>query len=148
MKAEEELMVFFGARQNLQGFKNLEGLTPAALPELLSNQFSNFFNSYSKAFNKMYQRKGSLFMHTFKRKKIDDILYLRQLTLYIHFNPLEAKLCRKPEEWPYSSYQALLSPEISFLHKQETISWFEDALHFIQAHGNQLNIATVNPIAS
>lgn len=136
IKPEAELMQFFGAsaRQNLQGFKNLEGLTPALLPDLLSKQFSNFFNAYSKAFNKMHRRKGSLFMHPFKRKKIDTANYLRQLVRYIHHNPIQAGLCLQAEGWPYSSFATLVNKRPSFLNQQEIISWFDDLPKFLHFH--------------
>ena len=38
----------------------------------VSKQFSNFFSSHTQAINRMYSRKGSLFMKNFKRKKKTD----------------------------------------------------------------------------
>jgi len=111
---------------NLTGFENLSGL--------IAKRFSNFFNSYSKAFNKQQDRKGNLFMRPFKRKRITDEKYLKKLVHYIHFNPVEARLAEKPENWKYSSYNTLLSPAPSFLLKQETIEWFGDREKFIYCH--------------
>src|SRR5665811_1583330 len=46
--------------------------------------FSNLFNAYSKAVNKRFLRHGALFERPFKRKKINDVEYLKQAILYIH----------------------------------------------------------------
>ena len=119
--------------KNLQGFGNLEGFTTA----FVSQQFSNFFNAYSKAFNKQNNRKGSLFMHTFKRKKITDTRYLRKLVHYIHHNPIEADLCEKPQEWKFSSYGALLHNAPTLLQKEEVLEWFGDKENFIAVHNGQ-----------
>jgi putative transposase len=124
---------------NLQGFKNLEGIQSPSnqnLEDFLSKQFSNFFNAYTKAFNKEQNRKGSLFMHTFKRKKIADEFYLKKLVHYIHFNPVEAGLAKSPSDWKYSSYNAILSEKPSLLDKNEVIEWFEDLQNFIFVHEN------------
>jgi REP element-mobilizing transposase RayT len=126
IKKEQEVRNFFNRTKNLQGFQNPAGL--------VSNQFSKFFNSYVKAFNKQQSRKGSLFMKNFKRKKITDEKYLRKLVHYIHYNPVEAYLCRKPTEWKFSSYNELIDEKINFLAKNEVISWFEDKENFIYCH--------------
>jgi putative transposase len=117
---------------DLQGFKNLEGL--------ISRQFSNFFNAYSKAFNKQHNRKGSLFMHTFKRKLITDDSYLRKLIHYIHFNPTEAGLVKSPEEWKYSSYSVIISLSETTLLRDEVISYFEDIENFKYCHTYSSNL--------
>jgi len=36
------------------------------LEKLVSKKFSNFFSSYTQSFNKVYSRKGSLFIKNFK----------------------------------------------------------------------------------
>lgn len=38
--------------------------------DLLSNQFKNFLISYAKSFNKMYNRRGSLFLDNINRKSV------------------------------------------------------------------------------
>jgi len=102
--------------------------------DFLSQQFSNFFNSYSKAINKQEGRKGSLFIRPFKRKKIENLQYLRKVIHYIHFNPVEAKLCETPEQYKYSSYKSLISNSKTLLDRDETISWFDDLENFIYVH--------------
>jgi putative transposase len=116
--------------RNLQGYQNLEGLTL-----FISLQFSNFFNAYSKAFNKQNNRRGSLFIRPFKRKRIDSETYLRKVIHYIHYNPLEAGLAEKPEDWKYSSYKAIITPNSqTAVLKDEVISYFDDLSNFIYCH--------------
>lgn len=120
IKTEDELMAAFPK------FKTVE--------KLPSKSFSNLFSSYTQAFNKQQGRMGSLFMKNFKRKKISDKDYLYNLIKYIHYNPIEARLCTIPEEWRYSSYNTLINDEPTFLKRDETISWFEDKINFKEFH--------------
>jgi len=88
VKGEEEVLEHLKTKvsnptPNLQGFKNLGGLS-----RVISQQFSNLFNSYSKAFNKYFNRKGSLFIPNFKRKQIESNSYFATLIAYIHYNPV------------------------------------------------------------
>lgn len=136
VKEEDRLKKFFKDKiekgslmvtsQDLQGFKNLEGL----IENLISKQFSNFFNAYSKAFNKQHGRKGNLFMHTFKRKQITDEVYLRKLIHYIHYNPIEVWLVQSLADWKYSSYRIIVSKGETKLQREETINCFNDIENF------------------
>jgi putative transposase len=126
VKSERELMKTLS---NLTGFENLSGL--------IAKEFSNFFNSYSKAFNKQQDRKGSLFMRPFKRKRISDEKYLRKLVHYIHHNPVKAGLANNPTEWEHSSYNAITIPKEepeNFILRNEVIEWFGDKENFIYCH--------------
>ncbi len=53
----------------------------------VTQSFSNFFNSYAKTFNKAENRTGSLFEKHFKRIKVDNEKYLKQLIIYVNLNP-------------------------------------------------------------
>src|SRR5690554_5163811 len=70
--------------KRLEKFKKLETLEGKS--NFLSKQFANFFSSYTQSFNKVYGRRGSLFLKNFKRKEIVDENYLLNLILYIHLN--------------------------------------------------------------
>lgn len=84
----------------LQTFPKFE-----TLEKLLSKKFSNFFSSYTQAFNKMYQRRGSLFIKNFKRKEITTAQYLQTIVVYIHCNPIKHHFAKEITAWPWSSYQ-------------------------------------------
>ncbi|MFM6975492.1 MAG: transposase, partial [Sphingobacteriaceae bacterium] len=74
------------------------------LSDFLMERFSNFLNAYAKAFNKMYDRKGSLFMDFLRRVEIKDNLQLMATVFYIHKNPVHHGCCKQLSDWPWSSY--------------------------------------------
>lgn len=133
IKREEELRA-------LEAFPKFE-----TLEKLLSKQFSNFFSAYTQAFNKHYKRKGSLFMKNFKRKAVRDEAYLKKLVRYIHHNPVEARLCAKPEDWKHSSYALLLNGKTLLPERDELIRWFGDLDNFIYCHYASPDISGINP---
>ena len=139
IKTEDELLNYFKLKplpiKTLQGFETLEGLAMQQLiSKLLTQQFSHLFNSYTQAFNKQNNRKGSLLMHPYKRKLITNYAYLYKLVHYIHYNPIDAKLCNKLEDWKFSSYKAIISDETTALNKHEVIEWFNDLDNFKYIH--------------
>jgi REP element-mobilizing transposase RayT len=129
IKSEKE--IYSNLSINRQGFGNLDGLS---IDKIISNQFGNFFNSYAKAFNKQNNRKGSVFMKTFKRKHVADKKYLLKLVHYIHHNPVEARLSKTPEGWKHSSYQSILKQNSNFIKTGEVIAWFDTKENFTEIH--------------
>lgn len=87
------------------------------LEKTINQAFSNLFNAYTKAFNKKYERTGSLFEHSFKRKLIPDLDYLKKMILYIHDNPVHHGFCSHPLEYPWSSYLSYISLESNKLQR-------------------------------
>lgn len=108
------------------------------LPGLTSKRFSNLFNSYSKTFNKIYQRKGALFMRPFKRSIVEKDAYFSKLIHYIHANPVHHGLCKEMHEWKYSSYNSLLSDLPTKLLRNELIEWFGSKDRFIKFHSQPI----------
>lgn len=95
--------------------------------KLASQALSNFFNAYSKAFNKKYNRTGSLFEKNFRRKKIEDEDYLRNLIIYIHTNPVHHRVTGDYKQYRYSSFKTLVYGTESILNikSQYIISLFD-----------------------
>lgn len=60
--------------------------------------------SYVMYYNVKYARAGHLFQDRYKSQPVEDDEYLIQLMRYIHQNPVKAGLCRKTEDYKYSSY--------------------------------------------
>ncbi len=85
---------------DLTGFKNMSGLV---IQEQVIQHFSNFFNAYTKAFNKMYDRRGKLFLTPFKRKAIKSTAQFLNTWKYIHQNPVRHQFTKDLFEWPFSS---------------------------------------------
>ena len=127
-------------QSDLQGFQNLEGLKNQEPSKRIIQAFSNLFNSYSKAYNKMYDRRGSLFEHGFKRKEITSDAYLTAVMVYIHHNPVHHGFCDRIENWPHSSFHSLLSSQPSKLARQAVLDWFGDAVGFRQSHRVMLEL--------
>lgn len=103
-------------QQDFPKFRTLENLKDdeekmAKRSYLLSKQFSNFFSSYSQSFNKVYHRKGSLFIKNFKRKGIFNDSYLQNIILYIHLNPVKHGFVTKVSDWEWSSYHKFYSEQ-------------------------------------
>ncbi|MDX2303716.1 MAG: hypothetical protein NW226_13005 [Microscillaceae bacterium] len=90
----------------------------------LMQRFSNFCNAYAKAYNKMYDRKGALFIDFLRRIRVESDEYFTNLLGYIHCNPKNHGFCKKPEDWFYSSYHAYKSEKTTNLPRQEVAEWF------------------------
>ena len=127
-KDEPELEIVFG---KFESFEMLE--------DRLSKQFSNLFSSYTQAFNKMYSRKGSLFMPNFKRREINNDNYLTSVIAYIHRNPVHHGFTKTCEEWPWSSYSIILSEKRTFLKRDEVLQWFGNRDEFVRFHQDAEN---------
>ena len=100
---------------------------------VLQQTFGNFFNSYSKSYNKVYKRKGSLFLRPFKRILVDDEKYLLSLITYIHRNPIHHNIKKEYSDWKYSSYNAIISNKSTKIKRMEVIELFgskEDLITF------------------
>ena len=99
-----------------------------------SRQFSHLFNSYTQAFNKKYNRTGSLFENTFERKLVSTENYFQKLIYYIHNNPVHHGFVKNLIEYPWSSYDTVLSQKQTKLKRNEVISVFDSIDNFIFYH--------------
>lgn len=62
---------------------------------------------------RMHRRRetdGSIFRGRFRSVLVQADRHLLHVTRYIHLNPVEAGLARRPEDWPWSSYRGYLNP--------------------------------------
>jgi len=106
--------------------------------KMVSQEVGNWLNSYTKSYNKKYSRRGSLFTQSIRRKEVNSIEYLRQLTIYIHQNPVKDGFAKNIENWVHSSYNTIISSDSTLLNKNIVIDWFDDKENFIFCN-NQLN---------
>ncbi|UCD78449.1 MAG: transposase [Desulfobacterales bacterium] len=74
--------------------------------------------SYAGYFNRKHHRSGHLFQGRFKSILVDADEYLKQLSRYIHLNPVRAKIVQRPDEYQWSSYPA-------FVGKTKQPEWME-----------------------
>lgn len=71
-----------------------------------------YLNSvYAQAFNRRHTRVGHLYQGRAKTPIIEKNSHFFELTRYIALNPVRARLTRKPEDWPWSSYRATIGLE-------------------------------------
>jgi len=74
------------------------------------NRIMHFLNgSYTNYINLKRSHLGHLLQGRYKAILIDRDNYLLELSRYIHLNPVRAKLVKKPEDYPFSSYRIYLS---------------------------------------
>jgi putative transposase len=104
----------------------------------VTQAFSNLFNSYAKAFNKQTQRTGSLFEKHFKRIKLKDENYLKQLIIYVHLNP-KHHFDIDFKDFKFSSYLAFLSNKETKIERDEVLTLFGDLENFIFCHNQKNN---------
>ena len=107
--------------------------------KIVTQSFSNFFNAYAKAYNKQNDRTGSLFEKHFKRIRIEDETYLRNIIQYVHLNP-KHHLEIDYKQFKFSSYQIIISSKTTKLMRDEVLKLFADVDNFIFCHDykNQL----------
>ncbi len=105
-----------------------------------SQAFSNLFNAYSKAFNKQNNRTGSLFERSFKRIKIKDENYLKNLIIYIHRNPENYKVTKDFRNYSFSSFKNYNSSDNTLISdgKNYILNVFDSIENFNFAHKSDL----------
>ncbi len=121
---------------------NLGGLEMELVEKRISQQFSNLFNSYTKSFNKMYSRRGSLFIPNFKRKEITDNSYFTQLIYYIHANPVHHGFVKNIGDWRWSSFSDIVQAEPSLVKREEIIQWFGNKEEYLRFHQRAIQART------
>ena len=108
-----------------------------------SRHFNNLFIAYAKAFNKAYSRTGALFESPFRRKVVENDRYFTALIAYIHRNPQKHGFVDDFREWPYSSYQAILSSGLSRIQRATVLDWFNGRDGFEEAHRSAVDEAVI-----
>ena len=75
-------------------------------------------SNYTGYFNRKYGRAGHLFQGRYKGILVDKDEYLVRLSIYVHLNPVRARMVEKPEQYKWSSYP-------SFIGKAKEHKWLE-----------------------
>ncbi len=104
-----------------------------------SKQFGHLFNAYTQAINKKFNRTGSLFEKPFERKLVKSEKYFQNLIYYIHNNPVFHRFTDKINDYPWSSYETVLSEKPTRLVREKVIKIFETKDNFIQYHFQKQN---------
>lgn len=69
----------------------------------LYDAMRELFSRYAMKFNRKYERKGHLFGGPYRQSVCMDDRYLLAASLYIHLNPVRARLAREPLLYRWSS---------------------------------------------
>ena len=83
-------------------------------------------SSYAHWFNRAHGRIGHLFQRRYSDRLISDDEHRREVLRYIPLNPVRGGLCKRPEQWPWSSYAATagLGRREPFLTVRPTLALF------------------------
>jgi len=77
---------------------------------------------YAGWFNRKYRRVGHLFQDRYASRAVNDDGYFLMVLQYIHFNPVAAGLCARPEDYAWSSRRTLgLSSSLLLVEELERI---------------------------
>ena len=95
----------------------------------LSQGMRHLNGVYTQASNRRHRRFGHLFQGRFKGILVDRDAYLLELTRYVVLNPVRAGMVDAPEQWPWSSYRAMIgaAPAPKWLAVDGLLSQFGSA---------------------
>ena len=130
MKEKREIASFFETIKR----KKLLPNNDAAMSDFLMERFSNWLNAYAKAYNKVYDRKGGLFLDYTKRLLIKQNGCFGGVIQYIHANAVHHRLARAVRAWQHPSYNSLLSAAPTLLLRDEVMAVFGSKNEFISFH--------------
>ena len=87
----------------------------------LSKAMRQLNGVYTQAFNRRHKRVGHVLQGRFKAILVDRDSYLLELCRYVVLNPVRAKITRKADTYPWSSYRATAG--LTFTPPYLTIDW-------------------------
>ena len=141
IRNEDELVKYFALKKQTIEPGNValpaeqvNGINGELLIKKISKSFSNLFNSYTQAYNKMYDRRGSLFIPNMKREEVNNDGSFCKVVHYIHANPVHHQFVKAIDKWPHSSYQIFLSKGSTKLDRQYVLDIFGGLDWFIKYH--------------
>lgn len=114
------------------------------IEKYLSKQFANLFSCYTQSFNKVYHRKGSLFIKNFKREPISDKIYFLNAIVYTHRNPIHHRFREKCEDWEFSSYNDIVDGVCDYVEVSKLLAMTEGLESFKEIHRHSLEDFTTD----
>jgi REP element-mobilizing transposase RayT len=67
---------------------------------------------YAGYFNRRHRRRGPLMQGRYRSVLVEDAGQWSELSRYVHLNPVRAGMCRRPEQWKWSSYPGYQRPAL------------------------------------
>lgn len=94
----------------------------------LSEALRRLNSVYARWWNHRHQRVGHVLQGRFRAQVVQDSAYLLTVCRYVSLNPVRAGLVRAPEDWPWSSYNAIVTGcrEPSFLQTGALLGLFNE----------------------
>ncbi|HEY3962384.1 MAG TPA: transposase [Gaiellaceae bacterium] len=74
----------------------------------LSSGFHRFNGRYARYFNRTYGRRGHAFEERFHARSVETDLHRLEVARYVALNPAKARMCDRPEEYPWSGYGSII----------------------------------------
>ncbi|GAB3419271.1 hypothetical protein GCM10027516_14530 [Niabella aquatica] len=135
IKSEETLIDYYETRKKKQ-FDPLHN----NLSDFAMEQFSNWLNGYTKAINKMFNRKGGLFIDYLKRNEVLTANDAASVIFYIHKNAVHHGYTKKIGYWGFDSYNLILNETKTFLNRAFVDSLFNSKEAFRQFHDRPVEL--------
>jgi len=77
----------------------------------MSSFMKGINQTYAMKFNSKYNQVGHLWQNRYKNYVVLKDEYLLNLISYVHYNPVRKKIVRRPEDYAWSSYRAVVLGE-------------------------------------
>jgi len=106
----------------------------------VSKSFANLFSSYTQSFNKVYNRKGSLFMPSMKTEIIESDESFCKVVHYLHANPVHHGFVKEIDHWQHSSYHGLISEDFTKISRDYVIEIFGGFKAFVKYHQQEISL--------
>lgn len=111
----------------------------ATVHELITRQISRLLIGYAIALNNQQGTVGHLFHRKFRRILIDNEVYLSQVILYVHANPVHHRLTKRIEKYRWSSFYQLIRGAPDLSDNDWLIQWFGGMAALLNSHQKYLN---------
>jgi putative transposase len=74
----------------------------------LADGMQKLNHRYARTFNRRHAQRDHLFGRRYHAELVQTDEHLRETCRYIVLNPVRARICKRADEWPWSSYRATL----------------------------------------
>ncbi len=68
---------------------------------------------HARRMNRKHRRTGHLFRNHYSWRSVESDAHLQEAIRYIVLNPVRAGICKRPEDWPWSSYRACAGLDVA-----------------------------------
>ncbi|KLT17979.1 REP-associated tyrosine transposase [Neobacillus vireti] len=101
-------------------------------PEIPFSKLMSLINKrYANYYNAKYRLTGHVYEKRYYDKVIEDKEGMLEVSRYIHLNPVEARMVRQPESYPWSSYYLFKYPSAvqpCFMNIDRLLDFYEGTL--------------------